>query len=74
MRLKYLTIGYSSPEDFLFFKNANFYITASNLLTINKYLGYDPEFSYSSNPMEQGIDYGLMPQYRQFLIGIKFGL
>jgi hypothetical protein len=74
VRLKYLTLGYSIRENFLFFKNADFYITATNLLTINKYLGYDPEFSYSYNPMEQGIDYGLMPQYRQFLFGIKFGL
>ena len=37
-------------------------------------MGYDPEFSHSFNPMQQGIDYGLMPQFRQFLFGIDLGL
>jgi hypothetical protein len=74
LQLKYLTLGYTIPDKFLVFKNAAFYITATNLLTLNEYLGYYPEFSYSVDPMEQGIDYGLMPQYRQFLFGIRFGL
>jgi TonB-linked SusC/RagA family outer membrane protein len=74
VRLKSVRLAYTVPEKFLVFKNANFYITATNLITLDKYLGYDPEFSYSFNPMRQGIDYGLMPQYRQFLFGVKFGL
>jgi hypothetical protein len=39
-----------------------------------KYLGYDPEFSYSYSQSEQGVDYGLVPQVRQFIAGIKVGL
>lgn len=74
LRLKNVRFGYTIPENFLFFKNADFYVSAINLLTLDMYLGYDPEFSYSFNPMRQGIDYGLMPQYRQFQFGIKFGL
>jgi len=74
MRLKYLTLCYTIPDNFHVFKNAALYITATNLFTWNEYLGYDPEFSYSVDPMEQGIDYGLMPQFRQFLFGIRFGL
>jgi TonB-linked SusC/RagA family outer membrane protein len=74
IRLKSVTLGYTIPEEFLVFKNADFYVTATNLFTLDKYLGYDPEFSYSYNVMRQGIDYGLMPQYRQFLFGIKLGL
>jgi len=74
LQLKYLTLGYTIPDKFLVFKNAAFYVTATNLFTLNEYLGYHPEFSYSVHPMEQGIDYGLMPQFRQFLFGIRFGL
>ncbi len=74
IRLKNVTISYMITEEFLVFKNAKFYLTATNLFTLDNYLGYDPEFSYSFHPMQQGIDYGLMPQFRQFLVGVKLGL
>jgi hypothetical protein len=74
IRLKSVSLGYSLPEGFLFFKNAKFYITGTNLLTLHNYLGYDPEFSYSFSPMSQGIDYALMPVFRKFLLGIRMGL
>jgi TonB-linked SusC/RagA family outer membrane protein len=74
LQLKHVTLSYKIPDNFLVFKSADFYFTATNLFTINEYLGYDPEFSYSADPMEQGIDYGLMPQFRQFMFGIRFGL
>ena len=56
------------------FKNAQFYISGTNLFTMSTYLGYDPEFAFSSKHINQGIDYGLTPQPRQFVIGIKLGL
>jgi hypothetical protein len=74
LRLKSVTAGYHIPAKFLIFRNADFFITATNLLTLDHYLGYDPEFSYSFMNMEQGIDYGLMPQHRTILAGVKFGL
>ena len=74
IRLKYLTLSYSIPGKFLVFKNADFYITATNLITFDKYLGYDPEFSYSYNAMQQGVDYGLIPQTRQIIFGATVGL
>ena len=74
LRLKHLRLSYSVPGNFLYFKNATFYISAINLLTLHRYLGYDPEFSYSYDPMTQGTDYGLMPQFRRFLLGFKIGL
>jgi hypothetical protein len=55
-------------------RNAQIYVTATNLYTWSRYLGYDPEFSFSNYTMEQGIDYGLMPHTRKFMIGIKIGL
>lgn len=74
MRLKDVTLRYKIPSQFLVFTNAEFFLSGINLFTLSKYLGYDPEFSHSYNPQEQGIDYGLMPQTRQFIIGIKMGL
>jgi hypothetical protein len=74
LRVKNITLSYSIPDKFLAFRNAQFYFTASNLFTLSNYLGYDPEFSISRSNIGQGIDYGLMPQPRQFIVGIKIGL
>ena len=74
LRVKNVSLSYTIPGKFLTFRNAQFYVSASNVFTISKYLGYDPEFSYSFSQMEQGIDYGQTPQPRQFMAGIKLGL
>jgi TonB-linked SusC/RagA family outer membrane protein len=74
LRVKNVVLSYTIPEEFLVFRNAQFYISASNVYTFSKYLGYDPEFGYSQERLMQGIDYGLAPQPRQFIFGIKLGL
>lgn len=73
-RLKEVTLAYRIPDGFAFFKDLNIFLTGANLFTISNYLGYDPEFSYSFNPQQQGIDYGLMPHGRRIIVGVKFGL
>jgi len=74
LRIKNISLSYVIPNKFLAFRNARFYISASNIFTFSEYLGYNPEFSYSRSHIEQGIDYGLTPQPRQFILGIKLGL
>ncbi len=74
LRLRNVTLRYRVPSQFLVFKSAEFYISVNNLYTLTDYLGYDPEFSYSQSQIFQGIDYGLTPQARQFIAGIKIGL
>lgn len=74
IRLKNITLSYKIPDKFLVFRNAEIYISANNLYTYSKYLGYDPEFAFSYSQSEQGIDYGQTPQSRQFIAGIKIGL
>jgi hypothetical protein len=74
LRLKNVSLSYKIPNEFLVFQSAEFYISASNLVTLSDYLGYDPEFSYSYNISEQGVDFGQTPMPRQFLVGIKIGL
>lgn len=74
VRLKSVVLSYTVPTEFLAFRNAQFYVSAHNVFTISKYLGYDPEFGYSQDQISLGIDYGLTPQPRQFIVGIKLGL
>ena len=66
-RLKNVQIGYTLPknvtEKFLC-SRLRFYVTASNLFTITKYSGYDPEVG-------SGVDYGNYPQSRTFTFGLN---
>lgn len=65
-RLKNIQLGYSLPEralKWLHLNNCRLYVQASNLFTITKYKGYDPEVS--------GIDYGNYPQSRTFIFGVN---
>jgi len=74
IKLKNITLSYTIPDKFLSFQNAKFYISASNVFKLTKYLGYDPEFSYSPKPYLQGVDYGIYPNTGSVIIGVKFGL
>jgi TonB-linked SusC/RagA family outer membrane protein len=74
LRVQNIALSYRIPSKWLEFRNAEFYISANNVLTLSKYLGYDPEFATSYSHAEQGVDYGQTPQPRQFVIGIKLGL
>lgn len=66
-RLKNIQIGYTLPkkvtEKFLC-SRLRFYVTASNLFTVTKYSGYDPEVG-------SGVDYGNYPQSRTFTFGLN---
>lgn len=74
LRIKNLTLAYTVPNRFLVFQNARIYLSVNNLYTFTKYLGYDPEFNYSSEPYLIGIDYGTYPIGQSYMAGIKFGL
>jgi len=74
IRLKNLRISYRIDSKVLFLRNAEIFASASNLWTFSKYLGYDPEFSFSYHNMEQGIDYGMTPHTPRVMLGFKMGL
>lgn len=74
LRLKKVTLAYDLQFKNIFFRNAMIYISGYNLFTLSKYLGYDPEFSYSGSSLEQGIDFGLTPHTKSVFIGVKIGL
>ena len=75
LRLQQLTLNYMFPPvPGLFNKGITIYLTATNLLTITNYSGYDPEFMYINSPFYMGIDYGKVPQTRSFILGLKLDL
>jgi TonB-linked SusC/RagA family outer membrane protein len=73
LRMKTLRIGY----DFNKLLNNKFstlqlYFQGSNLFTITKFSGLDPEISGAG--INMGIDSGTWPTAKQFLFGITFGI
>ena len=56
------------------FSSLQVYFQGSNLFTITKYPGLDPEIAIPSSAINMGIDSGAWPTRRQFLFGISFGL
>lgn len=74
LKLSQITLSYFLPSIGGVFNGVTFYVTATNLLTITDYSGYDPEFSYINNPFYQGVDYGMMPGSQSFIIGLKLDL
>ena len=67
LRLKNLQIGYTLPVELTkkaYISRLRFYVTATNLFTVTKYSGYDPEVG-------GGVDYGNYPQSRTFTFGLN---
>ncbi len=75
MRLKDLTLSYNvAPARMkkLGITRLQPYVTASNLLTLTKYLGFDPEVNqWGNSGTVQGIDWGTYPQTRTFIVGLN---
>ena len=74
LKLRNLTVGYtintsylSSLISHLSFRSIRVYATASNLLTITPYKGYDPEVA-------SGTDSGAYPSSRSFVFGVNVTL
>jgi TonB-linked SusC/RagA family outer membrane protein len=75
LRLKNLRLGYTVPKSILEraqIKSLSLYVQATNLFTITKYSGLDPELNSSGSGM--GLDQGAWPTARQFMFGINLGL
>jgi len=75
LRLKNLRLGYNIPGTLLNkinMKSIVVYFQASNLLTMTKYRGLDPE--YNSSGISMGIDQGSWPTPREISFGIILGI
>lgn len=75
LRIKDVTLSYnlaSSKMKKLGITKLQPYMTASNLLTFTKYLGFDPEVNqWGNSGTVQGIDWGTYPQTRTFIVGLN---
>ncbi|HOY50644.1 MAG TPA: TonB-dependent receptor, partial [Prolixibacteraceae bacterium] len=74
-RLKNLRLGYTVPASLLSkaqIKGLRLYVQGTNLFTLTKYTGLDPELNSSGSGM--GLDQGAWPTARQFMFGINLDL
>lgn len=76
-RLQNLTLGYDFKTLFkkMPLSQCRLYVSASNLFTLTKYKGFDPEIGTDGNwggtPWVQGVDQGFYPGNRTFLVGVN---
>ena len=74
VRFSNFTIGYDFShmvKNIKFISNLKIYGSGKNLYTFTKYNGLDPEVGYGPTPWSSGIDLGLYPSARTYLIGIN---
>jgi hypothetical protein len=74
LRLKTVTLSYSLPIHNTYLQGVTIWGSANNLWLLTKYLGSDPETSMGNSVLMQGIDRGLLPQSRNFALGLKINL
>ncbi|MBT3384721.1 MAG: TonB-dependent receptor [Prolixibacteraceae bacterium] len=75
LRMKNLRLGYTLPQSILDkaqIKRLSVYAQVSNVFTITKYSGLDPEVRSSGSNM--GLDMGAWPTPRQIMFGVTLGL
>ena len=70
LRLKNLQVGYSFGEATNMFSSARVYVAAQNLMTITGYSGYDPG-NTGYQQFSRGVDVGLYPLSRSFIMGVQ---
>ncbi|GGH57541.1 TonB-linked SusC/RagA family outer membrane protein [Filimonas zeae] len=73
-RLRNISLAYNVKIKTGFLQYMTVYVSANNVFTITRYLGYDPEFSATESPLGQGVDIGLQPQIKSAQAGIRLGL
>jgi TonB-dependent starch-binding outer membrane protein SusC len=75
LRLKNLTFGYNLINLLgtkIGVKNAKIFVSGTNMFTISKYKGYDPEVSsFTNNDASTGIDYGNYPTAKTYTLGLE---
>lgn len=73
-KLKNVKLSYDFDINTTYIHGLTVWAAASDLLTLTKYLGSDPEVSMSSGALYQGIDNGYLAAGRSFYMGVKIKL
>jgi hypothetical protein len=74
LRLRNLQIGWNVPANILEkfnMKEAKIYLTGTNLFTLTKYRGFDPDIGTSGWILDTGIDKGFYPNNRSIGAGLN---
>lgn len=72
LKLRDLTVSYTWQKPLWnFLQGGTAFITGQNLICFTKYLGLDPEFSYSYSPMMLGVDYAKATAPRSVKVGVN---
>ena len=74
LRLSNVTISYYLPVQSSYLQGFTFWGSASNLFTITRYLGSNPDCAMSGGILLQGIDRGLLSVGRSFSLGVNINL
>ena len=74
LRLKNVTLSYKLPINNTYIQGITVWARATNVFTVTKYLGSDPEFSMGNSVLQQGIDAGYLTSGRSFNLGVKINL
>ena len=77
MRLKNLQIGYTITQSFLKragISSSRIWAGGTDLFTITKYVGNDPEAGLSANPLATGWEFSSYPRMKRFSVGINVTL
>ena len=73
VRLRNLQFGYTLPSTLLrkiHIESLRVYVAANNLITLTRYMGFDPVLG-SSSVLSAGVDYGMYPQARSLMGGLQ---
>jgi TonB-linked SusC/RagA family outer membrane protein len=74
IKLKNLSLSYSLPKSILNivkFSKLDVYVSGQNIFCITKYKGYDPETTYGTNALLQGLESGSIPNPKTYTVGLR---
>ncbi len=73
VRLQRVALGYKIPKTLVSkagIEELRFFVAVNNLVTLTKYMGYDPTASTGA-PIGSGIDFGFYPAARTYTFGLN---
>ena len=74
LRLASVTLSYYLPIQSTYLQGLTIWGNASNLFTITKYLGSNPDCAIAGSILTQGIDRGILSAGRSFSVGVNINL
>ena len=74
LRLSSMTLSYYLPIQSTYLQGLTIWGNVSNLFTITKYLGSNPDCTIAGGILTQGIDRGILSAGRSFSVGVNINL